>query len=233
MRVLIVEDGYEEGRFLEKALQEMAYTVVWARSCAEARDAFYESGFDCIVLDRGLPDGEGTDLLREWREGGFREPVIILSALDEVRDKVHGLNTGADDYLAKPYELDELLARLRSIFRRQGTAGSTRLRYGDITMDLVAREVSVKREPLELTPREFALLELFLTHAGRVLSRSQIGEKVWKEHTEISTNIINVYVAQLRQKIEAITREPFLQTVRGVGYKLPKLSQDDGKIKEN
>lgn len=220
MRILIVEDEEKVGRLLCRGLQEQAYSATWVRSCAAARDALCESPFDCIVLDLGLPDGDGLDLLREWRAAGFAEPVLILSARDAVADRVRGLNLGADDYLAKPFSLEELLARVRSQMRRSGTTRSTHLACGSLAMDLLARSVTVDGQALELTNREFALLELLLQQQGRVVTRTQIADAIWDSNYEMADNLIEVYVARLRRKLEAQGLPPVLKTVRGTGYRL-------------
>ena len=221
MKILIVEDEAKVGRFIERALTEHAYTARVAASCAEARDELAESPYDAIVLDLGLPDGEGLDLLREWRASGFNEPVLILSARDAVVDRVHGLNLGADDYLPKPFSVDELLARLRSLLRRQGGGPrATVLEYRGVRLDLLARVATCDERPVTLTTREFALLELFLQHPRRVLTRTMIAEKIWESSYDLETNLIDVYVRRLRQKLERPKGEPFIKTVRGTGYQL-------------
>ena len=221
MKILIVEDERRVGRFVERALQEQAYTVRLVGSCASARDALAESPFDAIVLDLGLPDGDGLELLREWRASGFNEPVLILSARDAVGDRIRGLNIGADDYLPKPFSVDELVARLRSLLRRHTTGNrSTKLRHGDVQMDLLARTAAFRGQPVKLTSREYALLELFLQNPGRVLTRTLIAEKVWEASYDIETNLIDVYVRRLRQKFEPPGSVPFIETIRGTGYQL-------------
>ncbi len=222
MKVLVVEDDRKVGQFIQKGLLEVAYTATLARSCKEARDILSESHFDAIVLDLGLPDGDGLDLLREWRSTGWTEPVIILSARDALRDRVEGLNLGADDYLPKPFSFDELLARLRSLMRRAGGRKTTRLEHNGIVMDLLARTVTVDENKIDMTNREFALLELFLSNAGRVLTRTQISERVWDAHFDMETNLIDVYVRKLRLKLAeaAKTEREFIKTQRGTGYTL-------------
>lgn len=221
MKILLVEDDYKIGRFVEKGLRENSYTVIWRRGIAEANDAISESGFDLVILDIGLPDGDGFDLLREWRQVGFNEPVLILSARDSVEDRVSGLNIGADDYLPKPFSFEELLARVRSLFRRQGTVRKTVLEHRGVKMDLLAHTVTFKGSPVELTNREYALLELFLLNPGRTLTRTQIGEKVWDAHYDMQTNLIDVYIRKLRQRFESGPEEPpLIKTIRSVGYML-------------
>jgi DNA-binding response OmpR family regulator len=221
MKILVVEDETKVGRFIERALSEHAYTTCVVSHCAEARDALAESPFDAIVLDLGLPDGDGLELLREWRTSGFNEPVLILSARDAVEDRVRGLNLGADDYLPKPFSIDELLARLRSLVRRHNTAPrATVLEHRGVRLDLLARVATCDARPVPLTAREFALLELFLQNPRRVLTRTMIAEKIWESSYDLETNLIDVYVRRLRQKLERPGGEPFIKTIRGTGYQL-------------
>lgn len=221
MKILIVEDERRVGRFIERALQEQAYTVRLVETGAAARDALAESPFDAIVLDLGLPDGDGLELLREWRTSGFNEPILILSARDAVGDRIRGLNLGADDYLPKPFSVDELIARLRSLLRRHSTASrSTVLKHRDVQLDLLGRTATFHGQPVELTSREFALLELFLQNPRRVLTRTFIAEKIWEASYDLETNLIEVYVRRLRQKFDQNGGEPFIRTVRGTGYQL-------------
>lgn len=220
MKVLIVENERKVGQFVERALVEQAYTARLVGTCAEARDALAESPYDAVVLDLGLPDGDGLELLREWRAGGFDEPVLILSARDAVHDRIQGLNLGADDYLPKPFSVEELLARLRSLLRRRGGRATTVLEHNGVRLDLLARTVTRGGEKLEFTSRELALLELFLQNPNRVLTRTLIAEKIWEASYDMETNLIEVYVRRLRQKLDRPGGEPFIRTVRGTGYQL-------------
>jgi len=220
MKVLIVEDEPRMGAFIVKALTEQSYTVQLVRTCAAARDALAEAPVDAVILDLGLPDGDGLDLLRQWRASGFNEPVLILSARDAREDRVAGLNLGAADYLPKPFGMDELLARLRSRLRRQAGVKTTVLTHGEIRVDLLARTVTHRGQRVGLTNREFALVELFLQNPGRVLTRTFIAERVWQASYDLGTNLIDVYVRRLRQKLETPGEKPFIQTVRGMGYQL-------------
>lgn len=221
MKILIVEDETRVGRFIERALNEQAYTTRLVHRCADARDALAESPYDAIVLDLGLPDGDGLELLREWRASGFNEPVLVLSARDAVNDRIRGLNLGADDYLPKPFSVDELVARLRSLLRRHSTGPrATVLEHHGVRLDLLSRIATLDGRPVELTSREFALLELFLQNPRRVLTRTFIAEKIWEASYDLETNLIDVYVRRLRQKFDRSKTEPFIKTVRGAGYQL-------------
>ena len=220
MKILIVEDDLKVGQFVSNGLAELDYSVRLVRSCEEAREILAENSYDAIVLDLGLPDGDGLDLLKSRRESGFREPVLILSARDAVEDRVRGLNLGADDYLPKPFSFEELLARLRSLLRRQSERKPTVLTYRGLSLDLLARVATVDSEEVRLTSREFALLELFMQNVGRVLTRAMIAEKIWGQPYGVETNLIDVYVRKLRQKFERGADRPFFKTVRGTGYQM-------------
>ena len=220
MKILIVEDQRRLGQFLKKGLTEHAYTATWVQTCREARDALCNTSYDVIILDLGLPDGDGLELLQEWRRGGFNEPVLILSARDSVQDRIKGLDVGADDYLAKPFSLEELLARVRSLLRRQSAVKETVLEHRQLRMDLLARTVTLNGVSVELTSREFALVEVFLQNPGRILPRTLISEKIWESHYDVDTNLLDVYMSKLRGKLEPDATKPVFKTVRGVGYQL-------------
>ncbi|MBS0514492.1 MAG: response regulator transcription factor [Proteobacteria bacterium] len=220
MKILIVEDQQRLGEFLRQGLTERAYTVNWVRTCADARDALCETKYDVIVLDLGLPDGDGLTLLREWRQSGFVEPVLILSARDTVDDRIAGLDHGADDYLQKPFSFEELLARVRALIRRQGAVKQTMLEHRGIRLDLLNHTVHINTSAVELTSREFALLEIFMHNPGRTLTRTLISEKIWASHYDIDTNLLDVYMSRLRGKLEPAFDKPLFKTVRGVGYQM-------------
>ena len=220
MKVLIVEDQQRLGSFLEQGLKECAYTVTWVQSCASARDALADSAYDVILLDLGLPDGDGIDLLRQWRSNGFNEPVLILSARDTVADRIKGLDVGADDYLPKPFSFEELLARVRSLVRRQSSVKQVVLEHRGIRVDLLSHTVQLNGAPIDLTSREYALLEIFMQNPGRILTRTLISEKIWASHYDVDTNLLDVYMSRLRAKLEASPGKAMFKTVRGVGYQL-------------
>ena len=220
MKILIVEDQERLGQFLERGLKECAYTVQWVRNRKDALDALAESSVDVIVLDLGLPDGDGIDMLRQWRASGFNEPVVILSARDSVEDRIKGLNVGADDYLPKPFSFEELLARVRSLARRQSSVKQVVLEHQGVRIDLLSHTVKVNGRPIELTSREYALLEIFLQNPGRILTRTLISEKIWASHYDVDTNLLDVYMSRLRAKLENSTAKPLFKTIRGVGYQM-------------
>jgi two-component system copper resistance phosphate regulon response regulator CusR/two-component system response regulator QseB len=217
MKALIVEDQDRLGRFLQQGLTECAYTVCWVRTCADASDALVETNYDVIILDLGLPDGDGLDLLHSWRKSGFKEPVLILSARDGIQDRVKGLDIGADDYLSKPFSLEELLARVRSLVRRHSTVKQVVLEHAGIRLDLLSHTVSLNGKEIDLTSREYALLEVFMQNQGRILPRTLISEKIWSSHYDVDTNLLDVYMSRLRAKLEVPGKQLF-KTVRGVGY---------------
>ena len=220
MKILIVEDETRLGQFLKQGLSENAYTTQWVATCAEANDALSESQFDAIVLDLNLPDGDGLDLVQTWRASGFNEPVLILSARDSMEDRIKGLDFGADDYLPKPFSIEELLAHLRALLRRHSVTKQTVLERGGIRLDLLGHTVQVNGQGVDLTGREYALLEIFMQNAGRVLTRTLISEKIWSSHYDVDTNLLDVYMSRLRAKLEAPSGRAVFKTVRGIGYQM-------------
>lgn len=218
MKVLVVEDQDRLGQFLKRGLSEHSYTVTWVQTCKEASDALAEDRCDVIILDLGLPDGDGLELLCEWRRCGFNEPVLILSARDAVEDRIKGLDLGADDYLPKPFSFEELLAHVRSLMRRQSAAKQTVLVHRDIRLDLLSHSVQLRGQSIDLTSREFALLEVFMQNAGRVLTRSYISERIWPGLVE--ANLLDVYMSRLRTKLEMRAAVPLFKTLRGIGYQM-------------
>lgn len=219
MKILVVEDQTRLADFLRQCLVERSYTVTVAATCSEANDAMANASFDAVVLDLNLPDGDGLQLLREWRRAGFTEPVLILSARDTVEDRVNGLDLGADDYLPKPFSVQELLAHVRALLRRQASVKLAALEHNGLKMDLIGHTVHIDGQAIDLTSREFALLEIFLQNAGRVLTRTMITEKIWASQYEVDTNLLDVYMSRLRNKLER-GGPPRFKTVRGIGYQL-------------
>lgn len=219
MRLLLIEDERRLAERLARGLREEAFAVDVAGSAAAARDSVAANPYDLVLLDLGLPDGSGIDLLRGWRREGVSTPVLILTARDLVEEKVEGLNAGADDYLTKPFAFEEVLARVRALLRRQAAPPRSVLTVGRLRLDRDARQAERAGEPLDLTPREMALLEYFMLHPGVVLSRSRIAEHVWDETYEARSNTIDVILARLRRKIES-GDERLIHSVPGVGYVL-------------
>jgi DNA-binding response OmpR family regulator len=219
MKILVVEDQERLAEFLRQSLVERSYTVTTVGSCAAANDAISETSFDVVVLDLNLPDGDGLDLLSEWRRAGFLEPVLILSARDTVQDRINGLDLGADDYLPKPFSVQELLAHIRALLRRQATVKQSILEHNGLKMDLIGHVVHIDDQQIDMTSREFALLEIFMQNVGRVLTRTLITEKIWESNYEIDTNLLDVYMSRLRAKLDR-TGRPRFKTVRGIGYQM-------------
>jgi DNA-binding response OmpR family regulator len=221
MRVLVVEDEKKSASFIKNGLQEAGYVVEVSESASGGLTMAANSEFDLVVLDIMLPDGNGMDVARQMRNEGFKGFILMLTALDSTRDKVRGLDSGADDYLAKPFEFDELLARIRALLRRK-EGGRTRLGYEDLQMDLIQRRVNRAGSEIPLTQKEFSLLEYFLRNANRPLTRTEIGENVWDVHFDNESNVIDVYVRHLRKKIDEPFPSRLLHTVTGYGYVLKR-----------
>ncbi len=206
MRLLLVEDERRLADRLARGLREEGFSVDCAPTCAAASERAAGTEYDLVLLDLGLPDGSGIELLRAWRREGFAAPILILTARDLVDEKVEGLNAGADDYLTKPFAFEEVLARVRALLRRRAAPPRSVLAIGGLTLDRDGRRAEKGGEPLDLTPRELSLLEYFMLHPGVVLSRSRIAEHVWDEAYEARSNTIDVIVARLRRKIEGDRR---------------------------
>ncbi len=219
MRVLIIEDEKKAASFIRKGLTEAGYVAEAAESASAGLTMSANSEFDLVVLDVMLPDGNGMDVARQLRNEGFKGFILMLTALDSTRDKVRGLDSGADDYLSKPFEFDELLARIRALLRRK-EGGRTKLSFEDLNMDLVQRRVQRAGTEIVLTQKEFALLEYFLRNANRPLTRTEIGENVWDVHFDNESNVIDVYVRHLRKKIDEPFPSRLLHTLTGYGYVL-------------
>jgi two-component system copper resistance phosphate regulon response regulator CusR len=218
MRVLVAEDERPLAEHLRKGLGEEGYAVDLAADGAEALWMAENNPYDAMVLDVMMPEKDGIVVLRQMRRKGIRTPVICLTARHGLEDRVRGLDAGADDYLAKPFSMVELLARLRALLRRQRPELSDRLRVADLELDLIARTATRGSETIVLTNREFALLELLMSSSPRPVSRTAIIEHVWDQHFDSGTNVVNVYVNYLRAKIDRAGCTPLIQTVRGVGF---------------
>ena len=219
MRLLLVEDERRLADRLARGLREEGFAVDAVSSCAAAREHTAGASYDLVLLDLGLPDGSGIDLLRAWRREGSDAPVLVLTARDLVEEKVEGLNAGADDYLTKPFAFEEVLARVRALLRRRAAPPRSLLAFGDLTLDREGRRVEKSGAPLDLTPRELSLLEYFMLHPGVALSRGRIAEHVWDEAYEARSNTIDVIVARLRRKIEQGGPRR-IHAVPGFGYVL-------------
>ena len=221
MNILVIEDDSETANYLIKGLRESGHAVDHA---ADGREGLYlamEGRHDVMVVDRMLPGIDGLSIIRTLRASGSRIPVLILSALGEVDDRVLGLRAGGDDYLVKPFAYSELLARLEALVRRgNAEAAETVLRVADLEMDLLTRTVSRAGQALELQPREFRLLEYLMRHAGQVVTRTMLLEGVWDYHFDPQTNVIDVHISRLRGKIDKGFEQSLLRTVRGAGYSL-------------
>ena len=220
MRILVVEDEAALAESLAKGLRQAAHAVDLAPTLADARTKLALEGYDAIVLDIGLPDGSGLQLAREVRGRGNRVPILMLTARDGVRDRVAGLDAGADDYVVKPFALEELLARLRALERRAPEFRPTVITVGDLQVDPATRSAARAGVPIPLTTTEFALLEYLARNAGSVLGRADISAHVWDENYDPFSNVIDVYVARLRRKVDRPGLQPMLHTVRGAGYAL-------------
>jgi two-component system, OmpR family, response regulator len=215
-RILIAEDEPRLASFLEKGLRSNGFATAVAEDGAQASRMVRDNQFDLLVLDLGLPVKDGTEVLRDLRASGQRMPVIILTARDDVSDKVAGLEGGADDYVTKPFRFEELLARVRARLRDERTVERTVLRAGEIVLDLRTRRASIGGHTVGLTAREFTLLEVLIRHAGQVLSREQLLSHVWGYDYDPGSNVVDVYVGYLRRKLGAET----IETARGMGYRL-------------
>jgi two-component system OmpR family response regulator len=221
MKLLVIEDDREAAAYITKGLGESGYVVDVAH---EGRDGLFmasSGAYDALIIDRMLPGMDGLAVIAALRAAEIRVPVLILSALGAVDDRVKGLRAGSDDYLVKPFAFAELLARLEALLRRgSGTTATTKLGVADLEMDLLARTVHRNGQEIELLPREFRLLEFLLRHVGQVVTRTMLLENVWDYHFDPQTNVIDVHVSRLRQKIDKGFAKALLQTVRGAGYRL-------------
>lgn len=220
MRLLVVEDEKKMAAFLKKGLVESGYSVDHAATGASAEALASENSYDCLVLDVMLPDQTGFDTAANLRREGYTGPILFLSALSATKDKVRGLDVGGDDYLTKPFAFDELLARVRALLRRQTDQKGTVIRFADLEMDLVKRKVKRGERFLELTTKEFSLLEYFMRNPNKPLSRTSIAEHVWDVHFDSDSNVIDVYINMLRKKLVQAEEKKLIHTIVGVGYVL-------------
>lgn len=214
MRLLLVEDDPMIGESVRSALRHEGHAVDWVRDTRAARATLATERFDLVLLDLGLPDADGREVLRDMRGRKDATPVIVLTARDALEDRVAGLDAGADDYLVKPFEFDELAARMRAVLRRREGRVDTVLSHEGVTLDPATRQVTKEGEPVLLSSREFAVLEALMSRPGAILSRAQLEDRLYGWGQEIESNAVSVYIHQLRRKLGA----DFIQNVRGVGY---------------
>jgi two-component system response regulator QseB len=218
MRVLLIEDDAMIAQGLQTALRQGGFAVDWMRDGKSAAAALQATAFDVALLDLGLPDRDGIDVLRELRRRGDATPVIILTARDEIQHRIAGLDAGADDYIVKPFDLDEVTARIRSVLRRAAGRGDPSIQHGELRLDPVARTVERNKVPVNLSAHEFAVLEALLQRPGAVLSRAQLEDRLYGWDEPIGSNAIEVYIHGLRRKLGSAA----IRTLRGVGYFVPK-----------
>lgn len=221
MNILLVEDDNAVGEFVSNELESAGHRCVYVTDGAAGAEAAARDTFDVMIIDRMLPITDGLSLIQQLRQTGNQTPALVLSALGEVDDRVQGLQSGADDYLVKPFSMAELLARLEVLHRRAAPVEErTRLQVGDLSMDLLKQDVRRQDCQIVLQPREYKLLEFLMRHAGQVVTRAMLLEQVWGYHFDPQTNVIDVHISRLRQKIDRDFDQPLLVTVRGAGYRL-------------
>ena len=228
MRILVVEDEKSIAGFIRQGLTEAGYAVDVAADGRDGLEYALAADYDVMVLDIMLPEMDGLDLIRQLRQRGNKVPALMLTARDTVDDRVRGLDAGADDYLVKPFAFPELLARVRALLRRPPLQTGTVLQVADLEMDTSTHQVRRLGRSIELTPREFAVLEYLMRHPNQVLTRTQIGEHVWDFDFYHESNVIDVYIGYLRRKIEGEGETPLIHTVRGVGYRISAEGDEDG-----
>jgi len=223
MRILLIEDEKSVAAFIKKGLEEELYSVDVATDGEEGLLSALSTLYDVIVLDVVLPLVNGLEVCKTIRQKGIKTPVMMLTARDSVTDKVIGLDSGADDYLTKPFIFDEFLARIRALLRRKGTE-IAELQCKDLRIDVLSHKASIADKELTLRPKEFAILEYLVRNKGRVLSRTQILENVWGYNFDTATNIVDVHIKSLREKIHAASDEDYIRTIRGIGYSIDEPS---------
>lgn len=220
VKILLIEDDKQVADFVSNGLEEQGYSVVCAYDGEKGKQLAIDKHFDLLIVDRMLPSCDGLSIVEKVRSGSNKVPVLFLSALADVNDRIDGLKAGGDDYLVKPFAIEELLARIEVLLRRQDAVPTTRLKVGDLELDLLTQKVSREGKNLNLQPREFRLLEYLMKHAGQVVTRTMLLENVWEYHFDPQTNVIDVHVSRLRQKIDKDFDTPLLSTIRGEGYML-------------
>jgi two-component system copper resistance phosphate regulon response regulator CusR len=218
VKVLVIEDDPTVGEFVKRGLEEQRWQVDLIANGIEGERLAVSQPYDLVVLDMRLPGKNGLDVLRTLRSRGFERPILVLTAQDAVDAKVETLRAGADDYVTKPFAFEELLARVEALSRRPRALASPLLRVGDLELDQGTREVRRGDEPIELTPKEYAVLEYLMRHSGRVMSRTLITEYAWGYHFDPGTNIVDVVINHLRKKLDSKHEKKLISTVRGVGY---------------
>ncbi|MFL2771658.1 MAG: response regulator transcription factor [Rhodospirillaceae bacterium] len=225
MRVLVIEDDLTAASFVTKGLQESGYIVDHAADGKAGLDLALSGSYEVMVVDRMLPGPNGLAVVQQVRENNISTPVLFLSALGDVEDRVDGLKAGGDDYLVKPFAMSELLARIEALMRRGKVSSEvTQLVVGDLEMDILARKVIRQGKRIYLHPREFKLLEYLMRNAGQLVTRTMLLENVWEYHFDPQTNVIDVHISRLRQKLDKPFDSSILQTVRGAGYKLEQIA---------
>ncbi|MBN1526507.1 MAG: response regulator transcription factor [Candidatus Omnitrophica bacterium] len=220
MRILVVEDEKKIADFVKRGLREEGYAVDVAHDGKEGYLLASANDYDVIILDLMLPQMDGVTVCKKLREAKVESPIIMLTAKDTVQDKVTGLDSGADDYMAKPFSFEELLARIRAALRKKEARGATRLQAADLIMDLINHKVTRGGREIELTAKEYALLEYLMRNAGTIITRTMISEHVWDIDFDTFTNVIDVYISYLRNKIDHGYKKKLIHTVRGRGYLL-------------
>jgi two-component system OmpR family response regulator len=226
MRLLLIEDDLQAAEYLAKGLREHGYAVEHRADARSGLEGALAGGWDVVVADRQLPHGDGLGVVQALRERGDHTPVLILSALGTVDDRVHGLRAGGDDYLTKPFALSELLARIEALRRRAAAPSGARLRIGDLELDLIARRVTRGDQSVDLTNKEFQLLEYLMRRPGQVVTRTMLLEGVWNLHFDPQTNLVDVHMSRLRNAIDKGRAKPLIHTVRGAGYVLREGTSD-------
>ena len=227
MKLLLIEDEDGIGRFVCQGLREASHKVDWSRDGRDGLQFALSANYDLIILDIMLPYVDGIQIIAEVRERGVKTPILCLTARDAVEERVRGLNVGADDYLVKPFEFSELLARIYALMRRPPLQVLNILKVADLEMDTIRHEVRLSGQIIELSQREFMLLEYLMRNAGHVLTRTQIGEQVWGFDFYSQTNVIDVYIGYLRRKIDKSTNRSLIKTVRGIGFKISHVQETE------